>query len=672
MKIISFLSSLQSDQSFIASQDCRQKTVFVLQKLLKSPDNFEFITATTIEQALEQASMRYREVKLDKDYYKFDFGIILVIQPDLCRYNILTRTFGSISSILISDAGIELGEIDNSILEEADNLTAFEIYPSLPYSITKISSFLRFTFSQYTSDLSWLVFYTLLSQVLRALFPALTVYVTTTIVNLGSIELALQFGFLAFSLSLIASAALYLQSRVIQKLESESDKRAQTAVWDRLMKIDLSFITPYKPADLVSRAASISQVRTLLSSQNITSLISLLFSFVYLLEMYSYLPYSTLAIIPLFILFVAIVFVKSRTGQILLTGSLETNAEIIDFSNSIFSGFAEFISSPFFGSLQHYWDGLIHKSGRLAYMYRQKDNSLDVLSNSFQSLNFMVAFISILFFGSNSLDDPDFLGRTIGFTSALTIFCTTLSSGTVSIVNSLINALSYWKRAEPIAFSPIEAGYSQACFPVQIEGNIFLENITFGYSSGSPLVLSGFTHNIISGCLNPLPIKPGMGTSTLFRLLLALYPPISGSIYYDSHRVENILVTSLRSQIKLAPQDLNIPIGNIFKIFRGPLSTTDEELSEFVNAFGLGSFINSMRMGIDTPLANNGKFLPGKQRQLLSLAYATSQLPKVLLVDNCLTLLNLDEKLSVFNFLLNKGITVVLSDADSELIAQHF
>ena len=110
-------------------------------------------------------------------------------------------------------------------------------------------------------------------------------------------------------------------------------------------------------------------------------------------------------------------------------------------------------------------------------------------------------------------------------------------------------------------------------------------------------------------------------------------------------------------------------MGNIYKLFRGPLSSTDDALSEFVEAFGLSSFISSLRMSIDTPLGNNGKNFPEKQRQLFSLAYACSQSPKLLLVDNCLGELSIDEKTKILSFLLKKGITVAISDRDSEALS---
>ncbi|MFN9532309.1 MAG: ATP-binding cassette domain-containing protein [Cyanobacteriota bacterium] len=669
MNLLSWAKSHDVVEGLARCHSTRHKVIYTLRQLHKIKDDFEFTNRGTIEECLDQVSMRYREVKLDKSFSNFDFGIILVIRVAACEYSILNRYSGEVQSFKVSDTASSVSILDDSHLSTADQDIAFEVYPSLPYQVNNISEFLSFVFSEYTSDLFKLVVFTTFSQSVKALFPMLTVYVTTTVVSIGSVRLTYYIGFLALCLSLFATVSLYLQARIIQKIESETDKRAQTAVWDRLMKIDLGYISPFKSADLVSRAASISQVRTLMSSQNITSLIALLFSVIYLLEMSYYLPVPTLAVLPLLIVYISIIIFKARSGGSLLTGSLEANADLSDLSNSIFKGFGELRSAHALTSIKRLWTQSLHRSARFAYLYRQKDNSLDVLSNSFLTLSFLISFIAILALDSKLLADPLFISKAIGYTSALTIFGATLSAGTVTIVNSLISVLAYWKRAQPIAFSPIEAGYNLSCYPVSIEGNVSIQDISFSYASDLPAVLRDFSLSILSGKINRVFIQPGEGTSTLFRLLLGLYSISSGFIHYDAHNIENILVSSLRSQVKLAPQSLNIPMGNIYKLFRGPLSSTDDALSEFVEAFGLSSFISSLRMSIDTPLGNNGKNFPEKQRQLFSLAYACSQSPKLLLVDNCLGELSIDEKTKIFSFLLKKGITVAISDRDSEALS---
>lgn len=669
MNLFSWTKTPEVVEGLARCYSTRHKVIYALRQLHKIKEDFEFTNQDSIEECLDQVSMRYREVKLDKNVANFDFGIILVISMNQCEYVILNRYSGQIQCLKVSDDSLAVSVLDDSYLSTSDHDVAFEIYPSLPYRVNNVSEFLSFVFSEYTSDLLKLVIFTTFSQSVKALFPLLTVYVTTTVVSIGSIRLTYHIGFLALCLSLFATVSLYLQARIIQKIESESDKRAQTAVWDRLMKIDLGYISPFKSADLVSRAASISQVKTLMSSQNITSLIALLFSVIYLLEMFYFLPFPTLAVLPFLFVYISIIVIKARSGGTLLTGSLEANADLSDLSNSIFKGFVELRSAHALASITKVWIQSLQRSARFAYLYRQKDNSLDVLSNSFLSLSFLISFIAILTLDSQLLADPLFISKAIGYTSALTIFAATLSAATVAIVNSLISGLAYWKRAQPIAFSPIEAGYNPSCHPVSIEGNVTIEDIAFSYGSDTPAVLRGLSLSIISGKITRIFIKPGHGTSTLFRLLLGLYPISSGFIHYDTHNLENILVSSLRCQVKLAPQSLNIPMGNIYKLFRGPLSSTDELLSEFVDAFGLSSFISSLRMGIDTPLGNNGKNFPEKQRQLFSLAYACSQSPKLLLVDNCLSELSINEKRTIFQFLLRKGFTVAISDADSEVLS---
>ena len=669
MSLQSFIDSIESDQTFSERTTTQKKVVYLLEKLHKIKNNIEYLDGDTIEKCLDQASLRYREVKLGSKYDAFDFGVILIVRQNLHAYNILSRIEGKPECMEITGNELRVIPLDDSLLELKDEDMSYEVYPSLPYSVRSISEFLSFTFNVYISDVASLVFYTVLSQAIKAAFPLITVYVATTVVSLGSIELTWAVGIFTISLSLFATASLYIQARIIQKLESESDKRAQSSVWDRLMKIDLSYILPYKPADLVSRAASISQVRTLMSSQNITSFIGLLFSLIYLVEMYIYLPLPTLSVLPLLLVFGIIVVNKSKSGGALLSGSLTSNAELTDLSNTILKGLPEFRTSNSLNNMTPLWYKILNNSALFAYRYRLKDNTLEVLSSTFMPLSFLVSFATIITFDSVQLTSPSFLANAIGYSSALTIFGSTLMAGTVSIVNSLINVLAYWKRAEPIVFSPIESGYNTSCYPISIEGDVEVANIYFKYSEDLPNVLSNFNLSIKKGNINTLHINSGSGTTTFFRLLLGLYPDSQGSIFYDGHKLDNILISSLRSQVKLAPQGLNIPIGNIYRLFRGPLSNDNEMLTEFIKAMGLDKFIESLRMGIDTPLGNNGKSFPQKQRQLLSLAYAISQAPKLLLVDNCLSELSFDEKVPIFRFALSKGMTIILSDVDSDALA---
>ena len=668
MTLQPFIASIQEDESFSACITTQRKVIYFIEKLHKIEQNISYLDGNTIEKCLDEASLRYREVKLGSDFAKFDFGLILIVKQDIESYYILSRINGVAECIQVTNNQYAIVALDVNLLELNDEDFAYEVYPSLPYTVRSISEFLTFTFDVYLRDIVSLVSYTILSQLIKAAFPLITVYVATTVVSIGSIELTWTIGIFTIFLSLLATSCLYLQARIIQKLESESDKRAQSSVWDRLMKIDLSYILPYKAADLVSRAASISQVRTLMSSQNITSFIGLLFSLLYLFEMYMYLPTPTISVLPLLIVFAIIVVNKSKTGGALLTGSLTSNAELTDFSNTVLKALPEMHTSNAIDNINSVWANILNKSAQYAYKYRLKDNSLQILSSTFMPLSFLVSFVTIISMDSAELSRPSFLANAIGYSSALTIFGSTLMAGTVSIVNSFINVLAYWKRAEPIVFSPIEPGYNTICYPVAIEGNIELENISFKYSGDLPNVLTNFNMSVKKGLINPINIETGFGTTTIFRVLLGLYPVTEGSIYYDGHKLDNILISSLRSQVKLAPQTLNIPYGNINRLFKGPLADDNEMLTEFVDAMGMRDFIGSMRMGIDTPLGVNGKAFPQKLRQIMSLTYAIAQMPKILMIDNSLSELSLDEKLKIFRFILSKDITIVLSDRDSAAI----
>lgn len=80
----------------------------------------------------------------------------------------------------------------------------------------------------------------------------------------------------------------FLQNLMMLRLESVADLRLQSAVWDRLMRLPMSFISQYSTGDLSSRVNSISQLRQLLGSGVLTTLLSTLFSLSYFVLMFIY------------------------------------------------------------------------------------------------------------------------------------------------------------------------------------------------------------------------------------------------------------------------------------------------------------------------------------------------------------------------------------------------
>ena len=639
-----------------------QLTVHTINILLKNQEaSNRIVDAPTIEAALNLNSIRYRRVNIPAGFALNDFGHLLSYSQGLESYFIYERFLGEVLTTRISST-VDFDELDilsNNIPDQTDHVF-YEIYPSLPYTVNSIWSFLEFIFSSFTGDIFSLVFYSSISQLISLLIPILTVYATTTVVNLGSQSFALSFGVLTFFLSSFSVSSLYLQTRVIQKLESESDKRAQTAVWDRLLKLDLSALKQYSDADLLSRASSIAQIRSLLSSENISSGIALFFSLGFLFEMFYFLPHVAIYVLPLVLIYCLFVYTKASAGASLLLASLSQRAEYTEYCVSMLGSFSELKSS---GNTRHIlkpWGKVLGSISKLTRSYHEKDNALEVLSSSFLTLSFLLSFIVIISSGDLADYSSSYLPLLIGYTSALNLFCTSLSSGTVSIINSFVSVLAHWKRASPIVYAPIESGYAPGRSQIILSGDLSIQNLSFAYKGSTYSVFSDLSFSTPASKLTLLHLNPGQGATTLARLILGLYEPSSGHIFFDDHPLNSIQIASLRSQISLAPQDLYIPFGPLFQLFDGPLTQTDEDLTELVKMFGLYDLVLSSRMGIDTPVTGGGSQFSEEQRQLFSLAFAIASRPKILIIDNSISEIPSEVIQNILSFLNAIGTTVLL------------
>ena len=128
------------------------------------------------------------------------------------------------------------------------------------------------------------------------------------------------------------AAAQYLQTMMMLRIESITDLRLQTAVFDRVMRLPMRFVSQYTTGDLASRANSISQLRQVLGSGVLSTLLSAVFSLGYFILMLVY--DSKLAI------WAALFTLVSLLGLLVLTirdielqkPLLETGAEITNFS----------------------------------------------------------------------------------------------------------------------------------------------------------------------------------------------------------------------------------------------------------------------------------------------------------------------------------------------------
>jgi ATP-binding cassette subfamily B protein len=195
-----------------------------------------------------------------------------------------------------------------------------------------------------------------------------------------------------------------------------------------------------------------------------------------------------------------------------------------------------------------------------------------------------------------------------------------------------------------------------------VEGEITFDDVTFGYLPDHP-VISGVSLDIRPGETVAFVGPTGAGKSTLAKLVTRFYDPTAGQVRIDGHDLRGVRIESLRRQLGVVPQE---PF-----LFAGPLrdnirfaspDASDEEVWAALRAVGLVEVVERMPQGLDTIVQERGQSLSSGERQLVALARAFLAQPRVLVLDEATSNLDLQSETKIEDALdvLLEGRTAIL------------
>jgi ABC-type multidrug transport system fused ATPase/permease subunit len=167
----------------------------------------------------------------------------------------------------------------------------------------------------------------------------------------------------------------------------------------------------------------------------------------------------------------------------------------------------------------------------------------------------------------------------------------------------------------------------------RVEGDVAFEGVRFGYGDG-PEVLHGLDLDVAAGTTVALVGHTGAGKSTLAKLLARFYDPREGRIAIDGHDLRDVTQASLRAQLGIVPQEGFLFAGTVTEnIAFGRPDARPEDVVRAAETIGAHEFILRLEDGYETQLQERGSRLSLGQRQLVALARALLADPRILILD---------------------------------------
>ena len=277
-----------------------------------------------------------------------------------------------------------------------------------------------------------------------------------------------------------------------------------------------------------------------------------------------------------------------------------------------------------------------------------------------------LSVVAILWFGGNYVNNGSLeIGKIMAFINYLVQIMNSLNMLIMSIINfsrakvsaDRINEVldvesSIKDREDTDEIDKFDVEFKDVYFKYNKDGDYVLKGISFKAKEGEKIGIIGAT---------------GSGKSSLISLIPRLYDTTSGSVMIGNKDVRNLKINDLRKIIGVVLQDTILFSGSIADNLRFGMENANEEMMDRATKDSQAfEFITSSNEGYNREVGQRGKNLSGGQKQRVSIARTLIKNPKILILDDSSSALDMATESK-----LQKSIKNRMKDATVFLIAQR-
>ncbi len=612
-----------------------------------------FIWQEIVDAIAFSGGIRYREIRLGADWWKKDSGPMLGFLKDGMSPVALIPV--SAHQYKYTDPVNQ--EEDLITLENSDRISeeAAFFYRPFPTRPMKASEVFRFGMHQSGPDILRLGLMGLMSGTLGLAVPIMIGFLISTIIPGAVLDQLFQICIGLVAAAVGAAVFELLQGFATLRIQGKSTHALQSALWERLISLPMSFFRGKSTGEIVERGMSIESIQQLLSGQLIHIVMRVLFSAMNLFLLFYYSMTLAFFALVLVVLVAGISFYFSITEMNIQKGAIAARFKLSGVVLQMMTAITKLRIAGAEKRAFNVWTGYFLRLRQSRLTARMLRNHLTGLTGAIPTAATIMIFIAMAFPGIQE-DLP--LGEFIAFQTAFGQFVAVGISLSASLA-PLFMIVPVYEQANTILRALPEHDGNKKEAGV-LAGGIDISRVSFRYNKSSPPVLKDVSFSIKPGEFVAMVGPSGSGKSTLLKLLLGFEQPDSGAILYDGKALSMLNLGSVRRQLGVVLQNGGVLQGTIFANITGASRKTVDDAWIAATMAGMDQDIREMPMQMQTVISQGGSTLSGGQSQRLQIARALVNNPRILIFDEATSALDNITQLKVQKSLDNLAVTRII------------